>query len=287
MQPVDLSNKTILITGGSLGIGYASAKACLKAGGRVVICARNPEIVKEAVEKLAGESEHARIKGVAADVTEIKDLEKALDLVESSFGPVNAVIHAAGILGAIGPVVDTDPVKWQEAIQVNLFGTFLTARQSCRRMEKHGGGRIVFFSGGGASTPFPNYTSYACSKVGVVRFTETLAEEVAPLGIEVNCLGPGFVLTRLHQQTLAAGPRAGKNLLKTEEELARGGVPASKGGEAAAFLISDSAKGITGKFMAVPYDGWQNWPQHLDELKSTDIFTLRRILPKDRAMNWQ
>jgi hypothetical protein len=64
-------------------------------------------------------------------------------------------------------------------------------------------------------------------------------------------------------------------------------VPASVGAECAAFLVSDAAKGITGKFVAAPYDDYRDWPQHLRELHSSDIFTLRRILPKDRGMNWQ
>jgi 3-oxoacyl-[acyl-carrier protein] reductase len=198
------------------------------------------------------------------------------------------VIHAAGVLGPIGSILEIeDPALWWETLRINLFGTFLITRAAARRMRDAGGGRIVLYAGGGASAPFPNYTAYASSKVAVVRFAETVAQELAP-DVEVNCLAPGFVLTRMHQQTLAAGEKAGKEFLeKTQSMLDEGGVSPTIAAEASAFLVSDAARGITGKFVAAAYDGYSEWPEHLAELRETDIFTLRRILPRDRGMNWQ
>ena len=282
----NLSGKNILVTGGSLGIGYATAETCLKAGASVVICARNVADLDAAVGKLEAQG-FDRVAGISADVTQQDQVEAALDAVES-FGTLSAVIHAAGILGPIGNLTQVDPTEWFNTIQVNLFGAVLVTRQACLRLQKTGGGRIVLFSGGGAATPFPHYSAYACSKVGVVRFTETIAQEMADSQIEINCVAPGFVITRLHQQTLDAGAMAGEGYLeKTKAEIEKGGVSPYVGAAAAAFLASDAAIGITGKFVAAPYDGWQDWGSHLDELRDTDIFTLRRILPKERNMNWQ
>ena len=154
-------------------------------------------------------------------------------------------------------------------------------------MNAYGGGRIALFSGGGASSPFPNYTAYASSKVAVVRFAETIAEELGP-SIEVNCIGPGFVATRLHEQTLAAGERAGGEFLeKTKAALSSGGVSATVGAEAAAFLVSDAAAGITGKFVAAQYDDYRAWPSRLEALSGSELFTLRRVLPRERGLDWQ
>jgi len=285
---IDLSGKNILVTGGSMGIGYAAAEACLQAKGRVVICARNQTDINAALTQLKDQG-YEHVVGFSADVTQLDQVEAALDMVESQFGSVTSVIHAAGIYGPIGALTEVDPEAWFNTIRINLFGSFLVARQSCLRMKQQGGGRIALFSGGGAATPFPNYTAYACGKVGVVRFTETIAQEMSPFNIEVNCIAPGFVITRLHQQTLEAGPQfAGDKFFEnTKAQIEKGGVPASVGGTAAAYLISDQTQGITGKFVAAPYDGWKEWTTHLEELKSTDIFTLRRILPKERGMNWQ
>jgi NAD(P)-dependent dehydrogenase (short-subunit alcohol dehydrogenase family) len=155
---------------------------------------------------------------------------------------------------------------------------------------KHNGGRMAFFSGGGAASSFPNYSAYSCSKVGVVRLVENLAIELAPYEIELNCIAPGFVVTRLHEQTLAAGPeRVGAEFFsQTRDKLENGGaISPEVGAHCAAFLISDNAKGITGRFVAAPYDGYTDWVDHLDRIRKSDLFTLRRIVPKDRGENWQ
>jgi 3-oxoacyl-[acyl-carrier protein] reductase len=185
--------------------------------------------------------------------------------------------------------VKVDPDEWLDAVRVNLFGTFLIARAACRRMIERGTkGSIVLMSGGGAATPFANYTAYACGKVGVVRLTETLALEVAPLGVRVNCIAPGFVATRLHARTLEAGEAlAGSFVETTKQQLAKGGVPATVAARAAVFLLSERSAGITGRFVAAPYDGWDRWPERLDQIAGSDLFTLRRIVPKDRGMDWQ
>jgi NAD(P)-dependent dehydrogenase (short-subunit alcohol dehydrogenase family) len=282
-----LAGRTVVVTGGSMGIGLACAEECVRGGAAVVICARGREelgAARGALEVLPG----ARVSAERADVTSSADVERVLDAAVA-MGGLDGVVHAAGVYGPIGPVVKVDPEQWFDAIRINLFGTFLVARAACRRMIERGtNGSIVLMSGGGAANPFPNYTSYACSKVGVVRFTETLAQEVAPHGVRVNCLAPGFVATRLHAQTLEAGEAlAGSFVETTKQQLAKGGVPASVAARATVFLLSERSAGITGRFVAAPYDGWEQWPERLDKIAGSDLFTLRRIVPRDRAQDWQ
>jgi len=270
-----------------MGIGLACAEACLEARAKVLICARTEGPLTQALDSLKKKG-FSGIEAKIADIACEAQIDDVLRTAIINFGGLDGVIHCAGIYGPIGAATEVDPSLWFDAIRVNLFGTFLVARQSCQFLKANGGGRIVLFSGGGAASPFPNYTAYACGKVAVVRFAETLAQEMQPFNIEVNCVAPGFVITRLHEETLAAGERAGKAFLEnTQRQIESGGVPASVGARAAAFLLSDAAKGITGKFIAAPYDGWTDWPKHIEELRETDIFTLRRIVPKDRRMDWQ
>lgn len=276
MEPtVDLSAKNVLVTGGSMGIGFAVAQECLRAKARVVICARDREKLGEALEELARVAGRRNVESIVADVTDKHQVDDALDLLASRFGPITSLIHAAAVQGPIGDITSIEPEQWLEAVRVDLFGTFLTVRQACERM-KRSGGRIVLFSGGGAATPSPNFSAYGCSKAGVVRLAETVSLEMAPFGIEINALAPGLVATRMLEQTRAAG-----HAPKGEP------VPAKLGAEAAAFLISDRARGITGKFVAAPYDDWRDWPRRLEELRERDLFTLRRVVPRDRGMDWQ
>jgi NAD(P)-dependent dehydrogenase (short-subunit alcohol dehydrogenase family) len=272
---VDLSAKRVLVTGGRMGIGFAVAHECLRLNARVVICARDSSAVFKAVEELKNVAGKDRVEGAVADVTDLAQIENALDLLESHFGPVTSLVHAAAVQGPAGEITSVDPAQWLDAVRIDLFGGFLTARQTCARMKK-AGGRIVLLSGGGATAPLPELTAYACSKAGIVRLAETIAIEMAPHGIEVNALAPGLVATRMLDQAVAAG-----RIPKIEP------VPAKVAAEAAAFLISDRARGITGKLLAAPYDGWGEWPRHLEELKDSDLFTLRRIVPRDRGMDWQ
>ncbi|MGW7351464.1 SDR family NAD(P)-dependent oxidoreductase [Streptomyces sp. NPDC054784] len=284
----DLAGCNVLVTGGSTGIGRAAAEACLQAGARVVVCARTGADVTAAVADMR-ERHGDRVHGMAADVTRIQDVEAVLDLLEQRYGPVHGLVHAAAVLGPIGPLSTTDPDAWFDAVRTNLFGTYLTVRQTCRRMETGTGGRIALFAGGGAAAPFPRYTSYASAKAAVVRLTETVAVESAEHGIEINCIAPGFVATRMHRDTLAAGDEAGADYLARTKALlsGEGGVAPEVGGEAAAFLVSAAAQGITGKFVAAPYDGWRTWHHHLESLRDTDIYTLRRILPTERGEDWR
>jgi 3-oxoacyl-[acyl-carrier protein] reductase len=117
---------------------------------------------------------------------------------------------------------------------------------------------------------------------------ETLAEETREDHIDINSIAPGALNTRLLDEVLEAGPEAvGKvfydRAIKQKES---GGAPLEKGAELSVFLASPASDGITGKLISAVWDPWKDFPVHLDELKRTDVYTLRRIVPKDRGMDW-
>ncbi len=283
-----MADGTVVVTGGSMGIGFACARRLAAEGAQLVLCARGAEALERAAAALRTEFPKATVRAQTADVSVGADVERVLDTA-AALGELHGVVHAAAVLGPIGPTVDVNPDAWLEAVRVNLFGSFLVARAACRRlMAARRPGSIVLFSGGGGTGPFPNYSSYASGKAAVVRFTETLAQEVAPAGIRVNCVAPGFVVTRMHEATLRAGEAAGHDYLeRTKRELASGGVNPELAARAVAFLLSDKARGVTGRLLAAPWDDWTSWPGHLEEIQDSDLFTLRRIVPRDRGRDWQ
>ena len=279
-------DRVALVTGGSQGIGKAVVRRLLEEGATVAFCARDQDRLRATATELS--TIGPALLPLQADVTRERDVEHLVRSTVEQFSRIDILVNNAGVYGPIGPAWEVDAGEWREAVTTNLVGTFLMCRSVVPVMIRARRGKIVNMSGGGAATPFPRYTAYAVSKAAVVRFTETLALELAEHNVQVNALAPGFVATSLHQHTLQAGDRAGAEFLKkTKEELARGGVDPAVPAALVAFLASDKASRISGKFISSVWDDWANFEQHLDEIASSDVYTLRRIVPRDRSMNWK
>ena len=134
----------------------------------------------------------------------------------------------------------------------------------------------------------PRISAYAVSKAAVIRIVETLAEEVRDNHIDVNAIAPGALNTRMLDEILDAGPeKVGRAFYeRSVKQRESGGAPLEKGAELAVFLGSSLSDGITGKLISAIWDPWSSFREHLDELSSTDVYTLRRIVPKDRGKTW-
>jgi 3-oxoacyl-[acyl-carrier protein] reductase len=198
------------------------------------------------------------------------------------------LVNNAGVYGPLGLIEDVDWDAWVHAIEVNLFGSILMCRALLPHFRAARYGKIVQLSGGGATNPLPRISAYAASKAAIVRFMETLAEETKDDGIDVNAIAPGALNTRLLDEILAGGPeRVGQAFydrsLKQKEQ---GGAPLERGAGLAVFLGSASSDGITGKLLSAMWDPWETLPARLADLKKTDVYTLRRIVPADRDLSW-
>jgi 3-oxoacyl-[acyl-carrier protein] reductase len=171
---------------------------------------------------------------------------------------------------------------------VNLFGTVMMCREVIPIMRRQNGGKIINLSGGGGATPLPRIDAYAASKAAVVRLTENLAMELADTGIDVNAIAPGALNTKMLDQVLEAGAqKVGRDFyeraLRQRDE---GGAGLDKGAALAVFLASADSDGISGRLISAVWDDWSNLPANRQELADSDIFTLRRIVPKDRGQAW-
>jgi NAD(P)-dependent dehydrogenase (short-subunit alcohol dehydrogenase family) len=121
--------------------------------------------------------------------------------------------------------------------------------------------------------------AYATSKIAIVRFTENLALEMSDDGFDVNCVAPGFVITRLHQDTLSAGPELAQQSFyeNTKKQIESGGVPAEKAANLTVYLLSEASDGVTGKFISAPWDAWEEEAFRERLRIDKDFATLRRI----------
>jgi 3-oxoacyl-[acyl-carrier protein] reductase len=273
----ELSGRTVVVTGGSAGIGFAIARRCAQDGAATLIVARRAKELEESLRtlrELSGEDHRSYALDVA-DPAAVSAFARWLP--EQGVRPTG-LVNCAGSFGPIGKTTELDMAEFSRAVQANFLGSVYMCHAVAPLLAGAGRGKIVNCGGGGATFPFPNYSAYAVSKAALVRFSENLALELAADAIDVNCIAPGFVVTRLHEQTMAAGPeRAGAFFTKTRSGIESGGVAAEKSGELAAFLLSAASDGISGKYVSAAWDPWQD-AGFQDRLRNEEDFaTLRRI----------
>ena len=284
-----LANRCAIITGASQGLGFEIARHYLQAGASLMICARNETQLEHAsleLRKQAGNGQS--VIALSADVSRAQDVTMLLDRVRTEFGRLDILVNNAGVLGPTGTVENVDWEDWIRTIEINLLGPVLLSRAVLPHFKRAGYGKIIQLSGGGATKPLPNLSAYATSKAAAIRFVETLAEETRPHHIDVNAIAPGALNTRMLDEWIAAGP---ENLgpaahRRSVQQKKEGGVPLEKGAQLAVFLGSSLSDGITGKLISAVWDPWRALPEHLDDLDGTDIYTLRRIVPRDRGRIW-
>lgn len=284
-----LKNKCAIITGASQGLGYEIAKQFLQEGATVMLCARNSEKLNQARQSLANVvGDDSRIFLFSVDISQPDQVSHLFSEAVGNMGDVDILIANAGVYGAKGSIDEVDWEEWSRAIDINLKGTVLTVKSVLPHFRKKRKGKIVFLSGGGATKPLPFLSAYAASKAAVVRFCETLAMEVKEFGIDVNAIAPGALNTRLLDEILEAGPeKVGKDFYaRSVKQKTEGGTPLELGAKLSVFLSSDESDGITGKLISAVWDPWKTLPSFLQDLKETDIYTLRRIIPKERGKVW-
>jgi 3-oxoacyl-[acyl-carrier protein] reductase len=194
----------------------------------------------------------------------------------STYGALDILVNCAGVQAPIGALKDADINQWIRNIQINLIGTMLCSKAALPYMLKKKKGVIINFSGGGAASARKNFSAYASSKAGVVRFTETLAKELRESGIRVNVIAPGAVDTRMLDEIIRNPARAGNEEVAMARNAKLAKNKASPAAELALFLASDDARGISGKFISALWDDWKNLSKGR-ALKSPSAFTLRRI----------
>jgi 3-oxoacyl-[acyl-carrier protein] reductase len=283
-----LVGRRAAITGASRGIGLAIAHRLASDGANIALCSRDATRIERSAADLRTEFAATTIVAVPADVTDADALARFAADAERALGGIDSLVCNAGIWGPKGALDRVDWQEWLHAFDVNVHGVARTVRAFLPALRRAGSARIAVLSGGGATKPMPFLAAYSASKSAVVRLTETLAEELRADGITVNAIAPGAVNTSMLDELLEAGPE--KIGHKQHEDALRqrtsGGTSAERGAALASFLLSDAAAGITGKLISAVWDPWEDLAAHREDLARTDVYTLRRIVPTERGLEW-
>jgi NAD(P)-dependent dehydrogenase (short-subunit alcohol dehydrogenase family) len=274
-----LKGKVAIITGAGRGIGRTIAVAFARQGAGLYLAARTEGDLAEtaaACREVGGQAHTL--------VTDVASWDQVQTLVTTAIqagGQVDILVNSAGIYGPIGPTAEVDLQEWKRAVEINLFGPLYLCRALMPHMMQRKQGKIILLGGGGATTPLPNFSSYAASKAGLARFSDTLAEELKPFNVQVNVIAPGLVDTSLQDEVLQAGSQAGDlfEKIKQARETGEGAVSPEIAAELAVFLASEASGTLTGKLIAAPYDPWREWRGKAEELNATPMYTIRRLDP--------
>lgn len=240
---LDLTGTHILIVGGSRGIGAAAAERAAQAGARITVTyVRGKAAADEVVKKIT--TAGGKAQAIAADLTDTTSIDQATAAAVATFGPLNGLVVSAGSF--IGKSLrEMTPEFWDEIVGINLRGTFLAVKAAETRMVD--GGSIVIYTSTAGQRGSAVFSAYATAKAGQIIFMRSMALELAPRRIRVNCIAPSWTETDMSTDTMN---QIGREKILAGCPLGRVGLP-SDVANATAFLLSSLASFMTGTTMTV------------------------------------
>jgi 3-oxoacyl-[acyl-carrier protein] reductase len=236
--------KVALVTGGSKGIGNACATRLLRDGYAVATCARNADELAVAEKELG---QHGEVLGVVADVGVVDDCTRLIEETVARFGRIDVLVNNAGVYAPV-PFLEFTADSWDSLFAINVRGPVLLSAGAGRQMRDQGtGGRIIHISSTNGLAAEPEFAHYNASKAALVSLTKTMAIELAPHGILVNSIAPGWVSTPLSADYIAS---LSPEQLRRISPLRRAGTPEEIAG-AVSFLSGDDSTYVTGETLCV------------------------------------
>lgn len=254
---INLNDKVAVVTGGTEGIGYATAELFAKEGARVAICSRSPAKVERAVEMLKNQG--LEVFGESVDVSDREGLFAFADNVEKKYGGIDVWVSNASIMTA-KKIVETTEEMWHKTIDVNLSSVYYGGLIAADKFKKRGGGVLINAASFATLMPSVGTGVYAATKAAIASMTKSLAAELAPLNVRVVGYIPGIIATPMTQEWI---DKKG-DVLASQAALQRVGQPGEIA-QALLFLASEKASFITGTCLEVtggkfcvqnPADAW-------------------------------
>jgi gluconate 5-dehydrogenase len=241
----DLTGKRVMVTGGGSGLGLAIARAIVDAGAQVIITGRREDVLQSTCQEL-GEKVVYRV----FDLAQMKGIPSLVEEIEATEGPVDVLVNNAGI-NLKKDILDVTDEEFGTVVQVNQAAVFALTREVARKMASRKKGSIIMISSMAAKYGIPKVVAYTAAKSAVEGMTRSMAVDLSPRGIRVNCIAPGFIQTPMSDKALNNDPER-KNRVLSRTPMGHLGKPEDVG-FAAVYLASEAAKYVTGAIL--PVDG--------------------------------
>jgi NAD(P)-dependent dehydrogenase (short-subunit alcohol dehydrogenase family) len=248
------NGKTIIITGGAMGLGLATAKVVAQNGANLSIVDYNEEALNKAKEEIMGLAPNAKILTVVADVSSEEAVKNYVDKTVAEFGRIDGFYNNAGIEGKQAPLTEYDVAVFKKVVDINLLGVYYGLRYVIPVMQKNGGGKIVNVASVGGIRGVINQMPYVASKHAVSGMTKNAAIEYGKDNIFTNAIAPGAILTPMvaeaFKQVNPADPKAAETEYAQRNPTRRLGKP-EEVGKLVAFLLSDDCQYVNGQTIAI------------------------------------
>lgn len=251
--------KIALITGGSSGLGLATAITLAKEGAKIAIVGRKEDSLQKAKEKINSNVANAEVLVIKADVSSEEDTKKYVEATVQEYGKIDYFFNNAGIEGLQEPITKYDMNVYRSVIDINLMGVVYGLKYVIEVMEKQGKGTIVNTSSVGGLRGVVNQSAYVASKHGVAGITKNMASEYADKNIRVNAICPGAIKTPMVEQAFKMmnpeNPEQAEKEFAVNNPTKRLGVP-EEVADVVSFLLSEKSRYIVGQMIVV--DGGQS-----------------------------
>ena len=212
LSKFSLQGKVALVTGGSHGIGRATALGLAEAGADVVVSARNLPDLKETAEEIR--TLNQKSLPVVSDMRNMEEITRLVEIASDEFGQINILVNNAGGAPDIASVLDSEEWYWESVIDLNLKSVFFLSQAVAKKMKEQGGGSIINVASVDGFRPSPDLSIYSIGKAGVIHATKAMARELAPYNIRVNAIAPGAVNTRLLDFRFQTSPGRKEELMQ-------------------------------------------------------------------------
>ncbi len=246
----DLTGQRAIVTGASRGLGRHFALTLARAGAQVALAARGVDRLAEVVKEVEGFNGCG--VAIQVNVTDGKSVKRCIEVAENTLGPINILVNNAGI-AVTKPLLEHAEEDWDSVLDTNLKGVWLVAQEVARRMVHYGqGGSIVNIASVLGERGISQLPGYCASKGGIINLTRAMAVELAPHGIRVNTIAPGYIETDMNRQFFTT--QAGQRLIKRIPQRRLGQVEDLDG--ILLLLASDASRYMTGSVITI--DGGQS-----------------------------